>query len=85
MAESRGAYSIGFQSIEARAPAPKGWLTGLGFTWGPFMTETAKSVTDGTFKPAMGREGLGEGMIAVAPYGAAMPEETRALVTAAAD
>ncbi len=33
VAESRGAYSIGFQSIEARALAPKGWLTGLGFTW----------------------------------------------------
>ena len=37
-AESRGAYSIGFQSVEARALAPKGWITGLGFTWGPFMT-----------------------------------------------
>jgi basic membrane lipoprotein Med (substrate-binding protein (PBP1-ABC) superfamily) len=85
VAESRGAYSIGFQSIEARALAPKGWLTGLGFTWGPFMTATAKSVIDGSFKPAMVREGLGEGMIAVAPYGAAMPEETRALVDAAAD
>jgi basic membrane protein A and related proteins len=46
---------------------------------------TAKSVIDGSFKPAMVREGLGEGMIAVAPYGAAMPEETRALVSAAAD
>src|SRR5208337_1456259 len=29
VAEGRGAYSIGFQSIEARALAPKGWLTGL--------------------------------------------------------
>ncbi len=85
VAESRGAYSIGFQSIEARALAPKGWLTGLGFTWGPFMTATARSVIDGTFKPAMVREGLGEGMMAVAPYGAAMPEATRALVAAAAD
>ncbi len=85
VAESRGAYSIGFQSIEARALAPKGWLTGLGFTWGPFMTATARSVIDGTFKPAMVREGLGEGMMAVAPYGAAMPETTRALVAAAAD
>ena len=67
VAESRGVYSIGFQSIEARALAPKGWITGLGFTWGPFMTATAKSVIDGAFKPAMVREGLGEGMIAIAP------------------
>ena len=39
LADSRGVYSIGFQSIEARQLAPKGWITGLGFTWGPFMTE----------------------------------------------
>jgi hypothetical protein len=39
IAESRGVYSIGFQSTEARALAPKGWLTGLGFTWGQFMTD----------------------------------------------
>ncbi len=83
-AESRGAYSIGFQSVEARALAPKGWITGLGFTWGPFMTETAKSVIAGTFKPAMVREGLGE-MITVAPFGSAVPETVRAQVTAAAD
>jgi basic membrane protein A len=84
VAESRGVYSIGFQSIEARTLAPKGWLTGLGFTWGPFMTATAKSVMAGSFKPAMVREGLGS-MMAIAPFGSAVPEPTRALVTAAAD
>ena len=83
-AENRGVYSIGFQSVEARALAPKGWITGLGFTWGPFMTDTAKNVIAGTFKPAMVREGLGE-MIAIAPFGSAVPEATQAAVTAAAD
>ena len=83
-AEKRGVYSIGFQSIEARKLAPKGWITGLGFTWGPFMTATAKSVIAGNFKPAMVREGLGE-MMAIAPFGPAVPPATRALVTAAAD
>jgi basic membrane lipoprotein Med (substrate-binding protein (PBP1-ABC) superfamily) len=85
VAESRGVYSIGFQSIEARKLAPKGWLTGLGFTWGPFMTETAKAVIAGAFKPAMVREGLGEGMMTIAPFGEAMPEAARALVVAAAE
>jgi basic membrane protein A and related proteins len=84
-AESRGVYSIGFQSIEARQLAPKGWVTGLGFTWGPFMTATAKSVIAGTFHPAMVRQGLGEGMMAVAPFGAAVPQDVRMLVTASAD
>jgi basic membrane protein A and related proteins len=84
IAESRGVYSIGFQSTEARKLAPKYWLTGLGFTWGPFMTATAKAVMAGTFKPAMVREGLGE-MMAVAPFGPAVPPKVRALVTATAD
>src|SRR3984957_14818160 len=82
--EGRGKYSIGFQSIEARELGPKGWLTGLGFTWGPFMTETAKGVMAGTFKGSMVREGLGEGMMAVAPFGPAVPQGVRDLVTAAA-
>jgi basic membrane lipoprotein Med (substrate-binding protein (PBP1-ABC) superfamily) len=84
-AENHGVYSVGFQSVEARALAPKGWLTGLGFTWGPFMTETAKSVVAGAFKPAMVREGLGEGMMAIAPFGPAVPEAVKAQVLAAAD
>src|SRR5271168_1314081 len=84
IAESRSVYSIGFQSTAARTLAPKGWLTGLGFTWGQFMTATAKSVIAGTFKPAMVREGLGS-MMAIAPFGSVVPEPTRALVTAAAD
>jgi basic membrane protein A len=85
VAESRSVYSIGFQSIAAQALGGKGWLTGLGFTWGPFMTATAKAVMAGTFKPAMVRQGLGEGMMAVAPFGTAVPADVRGLVTAAAD
>ena len=78
-------HSGSAQSLEARALAPKDWVTGLGFTWGPFMTETAKSVIAGTFKPAMVREGLGEGMMAIAPFGPAVTEDTQKLVAAAAD
>jgi basic membrane lipoprotein Med (substrate-binding protein (PBP1-ABC) superfamily) len=84
-AEGRGVYAIGFQSIEARTLAPKGWLTGLGFAWGPFMTATARSVIAGTFKPAMIRQGLGEGMMVIGPFGSAVPEPVRAQVTAAGD
>jgi basic membrane lipoprotein Med (substrate-binding protein (PBP1-ABC) superfamily) len=82
-AESRGKYSIGFQSIAAMTLAPKGGLTGLGFTWGPFMTDTAKSVIAGAFKPAMVRQGLGS-MMALAPFGAVVPSDVQALVTASA-
>jgi basic membrane protein A len=49
------------------------------------MTTAAQSVIAGTFKPAMVRRGLGQGMMAVAPFGSAVPEDVRGLVTAAAD
>jgi basic membrane lipoprotein Med (substrate-binding protein (PBP1-ABC) superfamily) len=49
------------------------------------MTATAKSVIAGTFKPAMVRLGLGQGMMIVAPFGPAVPADVRALVTASAE
>jgi basic membrane lipoprotein Med (substrate-binding protein (PBP1-ABC) superfamily) len=84
-AESRGVYSIGFESLGAQKLAPKGWLTGLGFTWGPFMTTTAKSVIAGNFKPAMVRDGLGRGMLVIAPFGNAVPDAVKTLVISAGD
>jgi len=84
-AEGKGVYSIGFQSIEARTLAPKYWITGLGFTWGPFMTDIAKSVIAGSFKPAFVRLGLGQGMMAIAPFGPAVPADVQTAVNAAAD
>jgi basic membrane protein A len=84
IAENRGVYSIGFQSIEARQLAPKGWITGLGFNWGPYMTRTAKQVIAGTFKGSMVREGLAEKMMVVAPFGDAVPQPVRDAVNAAA-
>jgi basic membrane protein A and related proteins len=86
IAESRGVQSIGFQSIEARKAAPKGWITGLGFAWGNFMTAAAKSVIDGTFKGGMVRRGLGDGgMLVVAPFGASVPADVQQAVLASAD
>jgi len=85
IAENRGVYSIGFQSIEAHQLAPKGWITGLGFNWGPYMTETARQVIAGTFKGSMVRQGLAEKMMVVAPFGDSVPQPVRDAVNAAAD
>ena len=74
--EARGGMSIGFQSVEARVLAPKGWLTGLGFTWAPFFEDVAKSVMAGQFAASAVYRGLGK-MVAVAPFGAAVPADVR--------
>jgi basic membrane lipoprotein Med (substrate-binding protein (PBP1-ABC) superfamily) len=82
-AESRGAMSIGFQSIEAYRLAPKGWITGLGFTWAPFFKEVAQGVLNGRFDSTPTYRGLGK-MLAIAPFGPAVPESVRAQVKEAA-
>jgi len=82
--EARGGMSIGFQSVEARALAPKGWITGLGFTWAPFFTEITNSVIDGKFRARAVYQGIGK-MVAVAPFGPSVPPDVQKLVTEAAN
>ncbi len=82
--EARGGMSIGFQSLEARALAPKGWITGLGFTWTPFVMDVAKRVMEGKFRGEAVYQGLG-GMVAIAPFGPSVPAEAQKLVNDAAN
>ncbi|MBG9390053.1 BMP family ABC transporter substrate-binding protein [Caenimonas aquaedulcis] len=82
--EARGAMSVGFQSIQARELAPRGWLTGIGFDWTPFLTQVAKDVMAGRFRGQAVYQGLGR-MVVVAPFGAAVPPDVQAQVRRAAD
>jgi basic membrane lipoprotein Med (substrate-binding protein (PBP1-ABC) superfamily) len=82
-AEGRGAMSIGSQSIEAHVLAPKGWITGIGSTWARFMKDVANDVMLKQFASSATYRGLGH-MIALAPFGANVPEDVRKQVTEAA-
>lgn len=75
-AESRGAYSIGVHS-DCSKFAPKGWLTGAEWNWGPFLVQIVQSILDGTWKPAMLRGGLAEDYVKLSPFGEAVPERAR--------
>ena len=79
-AETRGVYSIGFQSLAAQQYAPEFWITGAGFTFGPLMTGFAQSVIEGTWEPAFIRCGVADGCMAVAPYGPKVPDAVKAKV-----
>jgi basic membrane protein A len=76
-AEEAGIYSIGFQSVTAQEYAPNGWITGLGFNWGPVMTETAQQVIDGTWEPQNIRKGIYDNYMVVAPFGDFVPQEVQ--------
>jgi basic membrane lipoprotein Med (substrate-binding protein (PBP1-ABC) superfamily) len=76
-AESRGAYSIGFQSLAAQQFAPEYWITGTGYTLGGKLTWLASTVIDGTWKPIFLRCGLADGCMAIAPFGPNVPKEVQ--------
>jgi basic membrane lipoprotein Med (substrate-binding protein (PBP1-ABC) superfamily) len=84
-AESRGVYSIGYQSLAAQQFAPEYWLSGVGFTLGGKMTWFAQSVMDGTWEPIFLRCGLADGCMAIAPFGPKVPQEAQDKVTELSD
>ncbi|HUG35602.1 MAG TPA: ATP-binding cassette domain-containing protein [Candidatus Limnocylindrales bacterium] len=43
-AEKRGANSVGYHYIGAQTFAPKGWISGIAFTWGNLYTRFARQV-----------------------------------------
>jgi len=79
-AESRGVYSIGFQSLAAQQFAPEYWITGTGYTLGDKLTWLASTVIDGTWTPIFLRCGMVEGCMAMAPFGPKVPQEVQDLI-----
>lgn len=73
-AESRGAFTIGYQNLAAQQFAPKYWIAGSGFTLGAKFTWLASSVIDKTWKPIFLRCSLAEGCMALAPFGSEVPQ-----------
>jgi basic membrane lipoprotein Med (substrate-binding protein (PBP1-ABC) superfamily) len=76
-AESRGVWSIGYQSLAAQQFAPKYWISGTGFTLGGKVSWLAKTVVDGTWKPIFLRTGFEDGGMAIAPFGPSVPQSVK--------
>ncbi len=76
-AESRGVYSIGYQSLAAQQFAPEYWICGTGFTLGGKLTWLASGVIDGTWQPIFLRCGVADGCMAIAPFGPKVPQEVQ--------
>jgi basic membrane lipoprotein Med (substrate-binding protein (PBP1-ABC) superfamily) len=76
-AESRGAYSIGFQSLAAQQFAPENWITGAGYTLGGTLTWLASGAIDGTWEPIFVRCGTADGCMAIAPFGPKVSQQVQ--------
>jgi basic membrane lipoprotein Med (substrate-binding protein (PBP1-ABC) superfamily) len=74
-AEKRGAYSVGYHYIGVQKFAPKGWISGVAFTWGELYTRFAKQVMDGTWKSENLLGDLRSDYLTIAPFGPSVATE----------
>ncbi len=79
-AEKRGIYSIGFHSSALQQFAPKGWVTGVAYTWGPLYTRLVQSVMDGKWKSEHIRGGVETDFLTLASFGPDVPKDVADLV-----
>jgi basic membrane protein A len=78
VAEKRGVYAFG-QASDMIAFAPKAQLTSIVDNWSNYYIDRVKAVAAGTWKSEDTWGGLKAGMVRMAPYGDAVPEDVRKL------
>ncbi|MEG6615817.1 BMP family ABC transporter substrate-binding protein [Peptococcaceae bacterium 1198_IL3148] len=80
-AEEKGVYGVGYNTDMSKM-APKAVLTSPVWNWGPYYVEVVEAVKNGTWQPESYWGGLEDGIVALAPYGPMVSEETKQLVEA---
>ena len=66
---------MGYHYVGVQKFAPKGWISGVAFTWGDLYTRFAKQVMDGTWKSENLLGNLGSDFLTIAPFGPAVPAD----------
>ncbi len=80
-AADRGAYAIGYNS-DMSAFAPENILTSAVWNWGPFYVAAVKGVLNGTWKHGFYWWGMDKGIVDIAPFGPAVPDNVKSVVNA---
>jgi len=83
-AEARGAHGFG-QASDMRSYAPKAQLTAILDDWSGYYVQRVQAVMDGSWKTHNVWWGLKEGMVKMAPYGDAVPDDVRKAADATRD
>lgn len=78
IAEQRGIFAFG-QASDMAAHGPNAQLTSIIDDWAPYYIERVGAVIDGTWSSSDTWGGFNTGMVALAPYGAAVPEDVKAM------
>lgn len=83
IAERRGVFSVGYHFIGLQRFAPKGWISGIAFNWGPLYVRFVKAVMAGTWKSENLFGSLASDFLVIAPFGPAVPRAVVRQVNAA--
>ena len=75
-AEKRGIFCCGYHA-NGSALAPKGYLTGAEWNWGPTYVKFVDMVRAGKPVPHTTRGGLKDGMVKNSPYGPAVSDDAK--------
>jgi basic membrane protein A and related proteins len=78
-AEARGVWAVGYHSAAAAKYAPKHWLSGVDFNWGPMFVQMAKQVIAGTWEAQNTIAPVGAGVARLAPFGKNVPSSAQKL------
>ena len=78
-AEREGVSVTGFH-YDASAAAPKSWITGATWNWGPIMAQIIHEIRTGVYKSSVKLAGIEAGWAKLAPFGSEVPDETKQLV-----
>ena len=78
-AETAGVPWVGYDS-NAQKFAPKSWLTGAIYNWGPYYLARVKAAMDGTWKTGNYYGSLKDGFTLLAPYGKGVSAKTKSLI-----
>jgi len=77
--ESAGVPWVGYDS-DAKKFAPKSWLTGAVYNWGPYYLSRVKAAMNGTWKTGNYYGSLKDGFTKLAPYGTGVSAATKKLI-----
>jgi basic membrane protein A len=80
-AAARGKYGM-TSNADYSAVAPKAYLTGTVWNWGPYFARTVEAVMNHTWRPAYFDGTLANGAVGLGPWGDAVPQAVRARVAA---
>jgi basic membrane protein A len=65
------------KDVDIQDRAPKAWLTGVSWNWGPMMVDEIKAIKAGTWKPSHVRGDLASGNVVLDPFGASVPADVQ--------